>query len=71
MWNSLITICFLYYSQPSFDDSKALDILSGDFVSEGSVTKPAAQCQAPPAKTSSSSQQVLSLNMNLHLVNKH
>ncbi|XP_017348106.2 calpastatin isoform X17 [Ictalurus punctatus] len=42
--------------QPSFDDSKALDILSGDFVS-GSVTKPAAQCQAPPAKTSSSSQQ--------------
>ncbi|XP_053503997.1 calpastatin isoform X10 [Ictalurus furcatus] len=43
--------------QPSFDDSKALDILSGDFVSEGSVTKPAAQCQAPPAKTSSSSQQ--------------
>ncbi|KAF4077100.1 hypothetical protein AMELA_G00204280 [Ameiurus melas] len=43
--------------QPSFDDSKALDILSGDFVSEGSVTKPAIQCQAPPAKTSSSSQQ--------------
>ncbi|XP_053096227.1 calpastatin isoform X11 [Pangasianodon hypophthalmus] len=41
--------------QPSLDESQALDILSGSFVSEKPpVTPPAPQCQAPPANTSSS-----------------
>ncbi|MCJ8741169.1 hypothetical protein PDJAM_G00067660 [Pangasius djambal] len=40
--------------QPSLDESKALDFLSGGFVSEKPVTPPAPQCQAPPADTSSS-----------------
>lgn len=62
----LVIIFFISYQQPSFDDSKALDILSGDFVSEVPVTPAAPQCQAPAAKASSS-QKVLTLNTNLHL----
>ncbi|XP_060791449.1 calpastatin isoform X4 [Neoarius graeffei] len=44
--------------QPSFDESKALDILSGDFSSDVPVTLPAPQCQAPPTKASSSDKEL-------------